>query len=315
MTFADSILVRLADPATRAGVFDETALEQIATAAYDTVDMPLEAPFRADFSELRLGLALPRTGLVEGAWAPVGSVARVDARLNVYGLGAEPPLRVDAFWRGSIVARTVPPTGRIVEVGTTIPALDTIDAQIVTELGALPADPDDLEAARRARLLERLREGIDPPEAIGETAVNALLARAGAGSVTELLEMGSGAPQPISVRVQYELLAAGPPVPRSLPLTAALLIRDAASFSLAQLLSESHLAREGVASLGLEALPDSQFRPRRSVVVLWVLQGEIFDDEAWPGAAGGSAAARRAARRAAAGVWLAREGIGLAVPP
>jgi hypothetical protein len=45
------------------------------------------------------------------------------------------------------------------------------------------------------------------------------------------------------------------------------------------------------------------------------MEAAIFDDADWPGApANGSAAAKRAARRRDAGAWLAREGIGLAVP-
>jgi hypothetical protein len=96
---------------------------------------------------------------------------------------------------------------------------------------------------------------------------------------------------------------------------AALLVRDAAGFSLAGLLADSRAVAERLAPLGLERPADPTLRLRRPVAVVWVLPSSVFDDADWPGggAAGLTPIQRRTLRRAAAGTWLAAAGIGLVV--
>src|SRR5579871_2063525 len=113
MDWADTTLLRLADPATRTALFDATALEQFVNATYDTAAMPVEGPYQAVFDEVQLGVPVSSLGIVDGSWQMVGSTEKTEAHFILSGLG--PPLltRVDAVWRGGIVARITPATGRI----------------------------------------------------------------------------------------------------------------------------------------------------------------------------------------------------------
>jgi hypothetical protein len=322
--FTDATLLRLATPLARDALFDAAALQQIVRAAYDTEALALDGPFNATFDELQLAVAVPGNAIFEGAWTPIGTASRVDARFQIAGLssGDGPLQRVDALWRGSIVARASSPAGRIVEVVVTVANIGTIDAQIIDEEGGLPATAEALEIARRTRLLDRLRLGADQPDAVTDNAVAAFLTEAGVATVGQLLTRQASAPRPIAVRLRYEPLGGGVPSAIPLPIAAAVLIRDAASFSLGTLLTESAVLRERVAQLGIDAMPrrdvpaGQQVRARRSIIVVWLLEEAIFDDDDWPGGSPNDPAVeKRAARRRNAGEWLAREGIGLAVPP
>ncbi|WP_147457346.1 hypothetical protein [Micromonospora sp. CV4] len=72
MDFVDGVLVRLADPGTRAAVFDDASLAHLVEAAYDTEAMPVTPPYAAVFDELTLGfVAAPGTG--RGADAVAGA--------------------------------------------------------------------------------------------------------------------------------------------------------------------------------------------------------------------------------------------------
>lgn len=102
---------------------------------------------------------------------------------------------------------------------------------------------------------------------------------------------------------------------RNFPFAAALLVRDT-PLSLATLLDETrrlraHLHRLGFGAAAAAASP----RARRSPIIAWVVPAAVFDDEGWPGADTGTPAQKRAQRRQRAGAWLARERIGLVVPP
>lgn len=104
MNFADRIAVRLGDPATRAGVLDEPALEAVAAAGYDAALLGIEGPYSAQFEELRLGNPQPSTTTADGTWAKLGSPDRTEASFVVTGPGGQGP-RIDALWRGAVIAR------------------------------------------------------------------------------------------------------------------------------------------------------------------------------------------------------------------
>lgn len=102
-----------------------------------------------------------------------------------------------------------------------------------------------------------------------------------------------------------------PATPVPLPVTAALLARDA-DVSLTTLLIESKTVREQLQELGLGPPRDARLARRFEVLPVWIVPATLFDDDAWPGGNDGmTPAARQEARRAMAGEWLAREGIGL----
>jgi hypothetical protein len=315
MNFVDATVLRLADPATRAAVFDDDALGQLVAAVYDTGTLAVEGPFTAVFDDFHFGLPTRPATYVDGSWAPTGSATRTEIRLRVPGLGLTGAGRVDAVWRGAIVARATAGGGTVASVAASFPDPSGIDQEIVDQTGSLPADPAALEAARRARLLDRIKAAAAQPDAVTGAVLDDLLARMGVTGVGELLANGRGSAAGGAVQVTFAP-APATSTPQPLPLTALLLVRDV-GFSVADLLAETALLRDLAASLGLER-PDAAGLPRRtSLLVVWVVPPEVFDDDGWPGGTSGSAAERRAARRAAAGVLLAREGIGLvaAAPP
>jgi hypothetical protein len=247
--------------------------------------------------------------VLEGEWAGPGGVDRKELRLRLDGLGSQPPLRVDALWRGSLVVRTLLLRDHIEAVEVDLPSLD-VDPDIVADLGQLPTDPQQLEAERRSRVLERLRAGLDQPDAFGEDQLDRLLIGVGAHGVGDLVEHFRRQVQPGSAQVRFTAPAGGPPTARPLPFTGAVLVRDQ-GFSLAELLTASRLLRAQAEQLGLEAPPDPAVPRRQRIVVVWVVPGAVFDDDGWPGGDTGSPAEKRAARFRRAGQWLATEGIGL----
>jgi hypothetical protein len=309
VNFVDATLVRLADQASRAGLFDEVALEQIVTASYDVETLALEGPFQPRFDEFRLGVPAAGLATVDGSWNLIGGVDRTEIQLRVVGLGGDEDTRVDAVWRGAIVARIVAPTDRVTEVSTAFPDTDGIDEEIVAELGSLPSDPAALEGERRSRFLTRARAVVAQPDALTGTVLAAWLERLGVGSVSELMAHPGGAVAG-TAQVTFSPPSAAAPSPMPLPITAILLIRDG-GFSVADLLADSHRLRDRLGAFGVERPRETALPMREPVVVIWVVPAAVFDDTDWPGGGGGDAGQQRAGRRAAAGAWLAREGIGL----
>lgn len=309
MNFEDRVFVRLADATTRPPLFDQPALEQILAAAYD---VQVQGPFNALFDQFDMGFALPQQGVIEGMWGGVGSVERVQARLLTANLGGPPPGRIDALWRGAIVARSAPANSRVTAVATQRPNLEGIDDEIVAALGALPVNPAALESERRQRVLARIRATLEQPDAFTGDAFDRWLATVGAASTGDLLARFRTTTYSSSLRVAFAPPEPLTPTPIRLPITAAVLVRDSANLAVGQWLADSKALAERLQDAGLETPRDPALRPRHAVVVIWVVPATLFDDADWPGGGAGNAAAQRAARRAAAGVWLAREGIGLA---
>lgn len=311
MNYVDATLIRLAEPATRLAVFDDVALEQLLTTAYDTDVTPVQGPFQPLFDDLKLGLAVSRYSVIEGTWSPVGGVERMEARFQAFGFGQEDPIRVDGFWRGSIIARTVPVDSRILKLQTVWPTLGTIDSAIVTALGALPANPPALEQERRIQLTARIRAALDQPLAFTDGTLDDWLHTVGATSVSDLLTRFQGSVFGSAMQLTFSAPDPAPAAPKALPIAAGIMIRDA-GFSLAQLLMESKMARERLDRLGLERPVAPTFRLRQPMLIVWVVPISVFDDADWPGGAQGMNNNQlRVARRNSAGAWLAREGIGL----
>ncbi|MEV4657194.1 hypothetical protein [Micromonospora sp. NPDC049301] len=309
MDFVDGVLVRLADPGTRAAVFDDASLAHLVEAAYDTEAMPVTPPYAAVFDELTLGFAAAPVTLAEGEWLGSGGTTRTELRVRLHGLGAS-ALRIDALWRGSLVVRTSAARDRVEDLDVAVPAFD-VDPQIIADLGALPTDPAQLETERRTRLVSRLRAGLHQPAAFTDAHLDRLLAGVGAANAGDLVARMRGQAAGATVKLRYAAPPATPPTPRPLPFAAAVLIRDR-GFSLADLLVETRLVRSRAEELGLDVPAPDDVRRRNRVVAVWVVPIETFDDDGWPGGDTGTDAQKRAARFARAGQWLARSGIGLA---
>jgi hypothetical protein len=308
VNFVDKTLVALADPASRPATFDQKALEQIVSAGYDATAMAAQGPFSAVFDEFRLGISTEPEGVVDGTLQPVGGSEQTTARFRLTGLLESTALRVDALWRGSVVARFARGGEPITKVVTNWPTLGTIDAEIAqANGGVLPSNPSALETQRRTQFVAHMRTALDQPNLFDDPALDKWLEAVGAESVGDLLEHFVGSVDPGTLTVTFASPAAAPATPQPLPIAAAILVRDA-PLSLAELLMESALVRERLRALGAERPAEAGLRRLQPVLVIWVIPDSVFNDTDWPGA-------NPAARRANAGAWLAREGIGLAATP
>jgi hypothetical protein len=317
MDFVDLTLVRLADPATRSAVFDQTALEQLLGAVYDADLIGFGGPYTAAFDEFRLGLATPELGTVEGGWRVAGAADHTEAQFHVAGIGDAASVRIDAFWRGGIVARYALGGEPIISVETNWPALGDIDPAIAAAHGGvLPAEPA-LEQERSARMLTEVRAGLAEPNACTADDLHRWIGEAGATSVGDLLEHHRGTDGLATMKVQFAAPTHPQDSPRTLAVAVAVAIRGKENFSLAQLLADSKSVRERLQPLGLDPPGSDGLTLRHRVVVCWIVPETIFDDADWPGgdAGGLTSAQRRELRRVAAGTWLAAEGIGLVTAP
>lgn len=301
--FLDDTALKLATAAGRAALLDQATLGQMAEAAFDTATAAIEGPFAVHVETLDLGLEIARPALVEGTIRTAPGIPPAELRLRVDGLAATPPLLVDALWRGSLIARSTPQDDLVTGVGGSFTLLD-LDRAVIAELGALPGSAPALEAARRAQLLARLRAGAAEPASMRSADLDHMLEAAGAADVGTVLAargaIGLGA-----FRLSFSAAApVVPPVPVSLPVTVAVLVRDA-PLHLSALLAESRSVRTALASDPAVQPVAAPLRRRTPILVLWAVPATLLDDPAWPGA-------DRAARRAAAAELLQGQGIALA---
>jgi hypothetical protein len=305
MNFVDFAFVRLAQEATRASVFDQDSLEQIVAAGYGADVTSLAGPYSGLFDEFQMGVAIPRRATVDGHWGPITGMERTEVQLALAGLGRSSTVRVDALWRGSVVARTAPANARIQQVMSSWPDTNGIDEEIIAALGSLPADPAALEHERRTRFLARVRASFSQPLAFDDARFDEWLQRIGAQSIGDLMARYHGQLLTGALQVAFTDPAATPASPKALPLSAAILIRDV-PLSIAELLADSKMIRECLLDAGVERAPDPVLSRRAPLVVVWVVPSTVFDDADWPGADG-------PARRLAAASWLGAEGIAVAL--
>jgi hypothetical protein len=314
VNFVDYTLVRLADVTTRAALFDSDSLELLTAAGYAEDAATLTGPYAAVFDEVQIGLSIPRRSTIEGQWAQIGSSDRSEARLVISGLGRDSTVRLDALWRGSIVARIAPASGRIADVISQWPDPNGIDAEIIAALGSLPSDPAALEHERRVRFLGRIRAALSEPAALTDAIFDRWLARVGAQSVGDLMTNFRNVLATGALKISYSDPTHVEASPRPLPVTVALLIRDA-PISLADLMADSKLVREHLVEAGVERARDSATNARAPLLVAWIVPETVFDDADWPGGTSGTPDQKRLTRRRAAAQWLGPEGIALIAAP
>jgi hypothetical protein len=312
VNYIDFTLIRLADALLRASLFDGDALEAMASAAYGQDAAALEGPFQPLFHDVTIGVSIPQRATVDASWNSAG--VHGEARFIVAGLGRDSSIRVDAFWRGGIIARVTPATGRIIEEVSSWPDPAGLDDEIIADLGALPADAVALENERRTRFLARIRATLHQPDAFTDAIFDDWLQRVGAASVGDLMTRFRGVISTGTLKLRYSDPAAPAPSPRELPLTAAVLIRDA-PISLADVMVQSKTVIEHLREAGLERARDSEMGARARMLAVWIVPEAVFDDDDWPGATSGTPAAKRLLRRRAAAKWLGPEGIAFAATP
>lgn len=312
MNFVDFTLIRMADPATRASLFDNETLEQMAAAAYGEDAATLTGPYQPIFQEMEIGLSIPSRSTVDGWWN--AGTTHNEGRFTIAGMGRDSSVRIDALWRGGIIARITPATGKVTEEISEWPDSSGIDEEIVAALGGLPTNPDSLEKERRDRFLERIRAVLHQPEAFTDAIFDDWLRRVGAESVSDLMARFRGVVSTGTLRIRYSDPTAAPPSPRELPITAAVLLRDQ-PISLAEILAQSKMVREHLREAGVERARDVGTSARAPILMVWMVPETIFDDDDWPGGTTGTAAERRLLRRRAAAAWLGPQGIAFAPTP
>ena len=99
-----------------------------------------------------------------------------------------------------------------------------------------------------------------------------------------------------------------PPVARTIPIVAAIMVRGLDEFSLRTLLQQAKTARELLVREGFATAPADGLRGRGPLTLIWMVPPALFDDTGWPGA-------DSAARLVSAATWLAAEGIALLTVP
>lgn len=303
MDFGDKLLIQLASASGRTALLGQDALRAMVTAAFDVATAPVEGPYAIEVERADLGLEIARSVQFDGEFVAVPGALPGSLRLRSSNFGGGTPLRVDALWRGALIARQVPQDDRIAALSGGFTLLD-IDREIIGDLGALPAGPA-LEAERRARLLARLKADASQAELIDDRALDAMLAAGGIADVATLLGQRGG-----SGLARFSLAFTAPahqavPLPIRLPVTVAVLIRSA-PIGFSALLAESRAIRSALGDDPAALPPPVPALSRRvSVLVAWVLDATLFDDGDWPGA-------DRAARIAAAATLLSGQGIALA---
>ena len=243
MNFVDKTFVGLADPAARVSLLDATALEQILGAAYD-VDVigPLQGTFEAVFDEFELGFSAAHVGMFEGSWAQVGSVERTEARFRLAGLADDGGPRVDAIWRGSILAGYAEAGEPITAVHASWPSKHRVDTAVAAANGGVLPGGAALEAARKTELITELHDDLGDPTRFENEDLDALVASVGATSVGELLEAGRDDPVGV-LQVDFGEIQPVSETRRPLPVAAALLVRDT-PLAVAELVQESKRVRD-----------------------------------------------------------------------
>lgn len=315
MNFVDYTLVRLADPQLRSSIFDQPALQQLLSTAYDTDSITVEGPFRALFDRFSVGLSMQRRTSIEGRWGEVSDPQRQHIVLHFDANDSAATLRVDALWQGSIVANVGSARSRVESVSATWPSMQGIDAEIIAGLGALPASVADLDAERRRLLLTRWRASALQPDALQDSVFDDWVRSVGASSVSELMMLWPGIVAAGTVKVGFSPSVMVPPSTQALPISAAILVRDQ-PIDLGRMLSDSRQVRETLLVRGAEVPSNFDFASRSQIVVSWIVPSAVFDDADWSGGdVTDSAETKNLKRRTAAQRWLASEGIGLLTMP
>jgi hypothetical protein len=304
MDFVDTTIVALADESTRAGVFDAESLGALLEATYDVDAMgPLQGTLTPLFDDLEIGYSAPRPGTLEGAWHPVAEPAeRNEARFQISGMPGADALRVDALWRGSILARYAEAQDRIVDVSVAWPDKTSVDADVAAANGGSLPSGAALEQGRKTALIQQIRGSLADPAAFTEDSLDAVRRTVGAASIGGLLDRLRD-PERGVAQIVFPDPAPVATTRRPLPVAVALLVRNA-PISVAQLLWDSKAVRDRLMSLGAGLPKNDALRQRQRLTIGWVVPASVFSDTGWPGQDDDE-------RRANAAKWLIREGIGL----
>lgn len=115
MLASDQTLIRMADPATRAGLLTSDGLLAVAAACYDLDLATVAGEATAVFDRVDLAVTVSTAVSATGRAGRAMDAAPVEASLQVQGLVTPTP-GADAVWLGSVVVRTAGADGVITAV-------------------------------------------------------------------------------------------------------------------------------------------------------------------------------------------------------
>jgi hypothetical protein len=302
---SSTLMLRLADPAARAGVLDGEALLAVASVCYDVDPAAVTDPATAVYDRFDVAVPIVPQTAVALRVTRAGDPLPWDVTGSWDG-PALPAPGADLVWAGSIVLRTGGGSGTVTDVAGSEPGLD---AAFAAALAGLPATATSDQI--RAALRQAAENGIATP-ALTDTELDNLLAVLASGATDpRALGRSVGGRDLVGLRLQMS----PPPdpaaaVPVALPVVVAFLVPDAAAAP-RELLQATTLARRAARGYPVPPVPSGAPGRLADRCVCWVLPATAFDDTGWPGGSGADAAAQRASRLAAARAWLASQGIAI----
>jgi hypothetical protein len=148
LDFVDYTLTRLADDDQRESILDQTALERLLVAGYDTDALELDGPFEPTFDRMSLGVSIDRKLSIEGHWGEMSAPQHNQFLMQWSGAEGGASLRVDVLWQGTIVAQAGGGRSRVEQLDVAWPAVSRSGARASLQVGFSATDqqPPELQA-------------------------------------------------------------------------------------------------------------------------------------------------------------------------
>lgn len=304
MDAINQVLLRLADPAARPGLFGPDALLQLVTVCYDIDPATVTGATTAVYDRVDLAVPMAADTTATARIMRAGDALPWDVTAT-WDAGREPPPAADAVLVARLAVRAARAGGTIEQVDTALPDLD---AAFAAALAGLPpsATAEQVRAALRLAAEQTLAG-----DTLTDTELDAVLAGATVGAAADPRRLGRGMGGRDAVGLRLTMSAPPDPAtatPLVLPVVVAVLIADTTTAP-RDLLRASAVAGRAARAYPLPEAPRDAPARLLDRCVCWLIPATAFDDDGWPGGTGGNAAARRAARLAAARGWLAASGI------
>lgn len=317
MRFVDRALLQLAHPADRAAVLTPTVGDRLLGAAFEFRNVEVGPVTGVTIRDVELLPAVPDLRRFDATFAQVGG----DLRWEVTGTLGATRGRAAADARIEVLLTT---ETRVAETTVTsvtteglqdVGDLDLVDARIVTDDGALPTDPQDLEDRRLATIKALLLERFSQPN---DFDIDAFADARGLTTVPSMVGYLSSPRHP--QRLELDLVIDGTLPSRVVNhrVVAGVLVDPDPVANLREAVEQVRIARSSLEPATEAAVPPSGMAARTELPFLLVCGEDAFDDDDLPlpqGTNPTTPAARRAARLDELQRRLQPTGIALAALP
>lgn len=314
MQFIDRTLLRLTDAAERAAVLTPAVGNRLLSAAYVFDSVQVGQVTGVSVRDIELLPSVAERQLVEGALYQPMSGMRWEATASVRVSAPHATVDGRAELLLTTETRVVDTSVEAVEVEHLgdLTDLGAVDARIVADDGALPADPDALATARFGALKTMLHERFSQPE---DFEVDGFFEAKGIDTIEELMDFLSPPHHP--ERVEMELVVDGTLPSRIVNhrvITGIHIDQDPVA-RLHAVVDEIQVAR-AMADAEVAKTP-SGMTPRTGLPFVLVFAENALDDGDLPFPSGTPAPSGQAARRAARLTELQRRltPLGIALAP